>query len=452
MEDEAPVPPDGARTVDADENGIWFIIAEDDETHFVAQTDCCQTIGPIPAAPNEPSVTPATATQPNPLDDLVQADWVLRGSVDTVVGRFDIYDVVAGDRVCINHTSPSGNGGSSGCHDVDEIAAGRMWGGSSEDEGAALWGLAPVGAEFRVTVAGTTVMPNALGFWFTSIEENVTEFTIEAPCCTNVIPVGAPLITIPDSTTDPGRSDVVVDSPLIANSIDGVRTSADGRMLLVWFTGAAEYVPGNHCTMRYVPAAVESPNEVALTIGGERPARVTDGECTDAGNLRFLAVTLAEPLGGRPVVFLGAPLEVVDGSTLLEPGWVPGEWPIVLEGRGFLEAPTWFRDWQPPVFGRCSDGLSKLTLFEGPTPFIGDFNVDGRERDLGTFDINGSPGRVLIFPPAGTQDGSLIGTGARLAWATGDRDHIVTASLCGNDEDRSIGSLLRFALDLRQPS
>ena len=129
---------------------------------------------------------------------------------------------------------------------------------------------------------------------------------------------------------------------------------------------------------------------------------------------------------------------------------MPGEWPIVLEGRGFLEAPTWFRDWQPPVSGRCSDGLSRLTLFEGPTPFIGDFNVDGRERDLGTFDINGSPGRVLIFPPAGTQDGSLIGTGARLAWTIGDRDHIVTASLCGDDEERSIASLLRFALDLRQ--
>ena len=79
MEDEAPVPPDGARTVDADENGIWFIIAEEDETHFVGETPCCQATGPIPAAPNEPSVTPASATLPGPLDDLVQPDWVLRG-------------------------------------------------------------------------------------------------------------------------------------------------------------------------------------------------------------------------------------------------------------------------------------------------------------------------------------------------------------------------------------
>ena len=134
-------------------------------------------------------------------------------------------------------------------------------------------------------------------------------------------------------------------------------------------------------------------------------------------------------------------MEVVDGATLLEPGWVPDEWTVVLEGRGFLEAPTWFREWQPPVFGRCADGLSGLTLFEGPSPFIADFAVDGRERDLGTFDINGSPGQILVFP---------TGTAARLTWTTDDRDFLIRASLCGDDEERSIASLLRFALDLRR--
>ncbi|HNJ97263.1 MAG TPA: LytR C-terminal domain-containing protein [Ilumatobacteraceae bacterium] len=94
--------------------------------------------------------------------------------LDDLGGYAEAQDV--NGQVCLVVSLPSGQSG--GCLDVDTIESGNGWSAVHLGSASLLYGLAPRDHDFSVQVAGTTVAPDANGFWYTVLPQGTSEFTI----------------------------------------------------------------------------------------------------------------------------------------------------------------------------------------------------------------------------------------------------------------------------------
>ena len=261
----------------------------------------------------------------------------------------------------------------------------------------------------------------------------------EQSATTNIAnPVG-PTLVVPES-------DVVVDDVLPPGAWSGARTSDDGRSLVSFFVGAAEYEPDQPCTMRYVPAVEVTETEVHVAIRGERPA-TADGTivCTLEGYSRSVNVELSNPFGDRTLVALGQPRGVFDGSTLARPQWIPDGWQQNSESPGLLDGggTTWMRSWTPTIAsgeGTCPLGASGLPLLEGNPDAVDRSMPPVEETITGTHDIDGATATSSI------QSNRNI---TRLAWTIDNRSYLLSsAPACDGDQPPALDTMLQFARSL----
>ena len=253
------------------------------------------------------------------------------------------------------------------------------------------------------------------------------------------------------NTTQPPDTFVEVEDPLAAGAWSGARTGADGQSLLLFFVGAADYQPGDPCSMRYLPTVEEIDAAVNVTIHGERPT-TPDGSgsygCMLVGYARSVSVELTQPLGDRKLIVLDAEREVFDGTTLAQPTWVPDGWQEELEQPAALSdrpgAAAWSRTWAPPnpepQDGACVAGNSGFTLFEGDAELVDSFPAEPGETVIDTYDINGATATYS------TRDDLGI---SRLTWIESDRGYVLKSFPdCAGDEPPSIDTMLQFARGL----
>lgn len=257
----------------------------------------------------------------------------------------------------------------------------------------------------------------------------------------------ATITGVPDSVISTAlvrQADVLVDDPLVPSAWNGARTSRDGLSLSLFFVGAADYEPGQPCTMRYIPVVNETAREVEIALRGEHPPANDEAMiCPDIGHLRSVTVDLAHPFGDRTLVTLGRVRRVFDGSTLAEPQWLPDGWQAAGESPGPLDGDgtTWIRSWAPPRNSPCPPGPSGLALLEGSPDAVSRWNPPDVQTVTGSHDINGTTATETV-------QGNRNDT-TRLAWTVGDRSYVVSlATACDGDQPPSLDTMLAFARGL----
>jgi hypothetical protein len=279
--------------------------------------------------------------------------------------------------------------------------------------------LAPIGSS-----AETTLTPTTLG-------------AADHPATTEIAnTVGSTLVV--------SEGGVVLGDVLPPGAWIGARTSDDGRSLVLFFVGAAEYEPDQPCTMRYLPVVEETETEVHVAMRGERPSTANGTiACTLEGYSRSVNVDFSNPVGDRTLVALGQPRGVFDGSTLARPQWIPEGWEQNSEFPGQLDeaGTTWMRSWTPTVAsgeGTCPLGESGLVLLEGTSGVV-DRSIPPAE-ETGTHDINGATAT------SSTQSNRNI---TRLAWTIDNRSYLLSsAPACNGDQPPSLDIMLQFARSL----
>jgi hypothetical protein len=246
----------------------------------------------------------------------------------------------------------------------------------------------------------------------------------------------------PQSTVAGGGFDGAVLPP---GAWSGARTDASGRLVVLSFVGAAEFVDGDPCTANYEASVEESGAEVRIELRDARPLAPDGGlACALVGYVRTVTVELAEPLGTRTLFALGQARTVVDGSTLVAPQWVPDGWELTIESPGLPGmSPYWARTWSPPgvasADGGCAPNLPGITLFEGQTGLIVGAPA-GEDLVLeGTHDVNGATATYEVDPTVGF---------AQLSWSVGDLGYVLRSSSCPGDSPVSLDVMLRFAREL----
>ena len=269
---------------------------------------------------------------------------------------------------------------------------------------------------------------------------------IEASSVTPETSAADPTIasTVASTALVPG-ADVVVDDPLLSGAWTGARTSRDGLSLSLFFVGAAEYEPGQPCTMRYVPVVDGTDAEVAVVMRGEHPPAAADDAmmCAAGGYERSVTVELAQPFGNRTLVALGQARGVLDGSKLAEPQWMPDGWQPDSESPGLLDpdGTTWRRSWRPAGDTSCPLGTSGLALLEGAPDAVSRSNPPADQTVTGSHDINGTTATETV------QTNRNI---TRLVWTVGDRSYVLSsAPACDGDEPPALDIMLAFARGLQ---
>lgn len=251
------------------------------------------------------------------------------------------------------------------------------------------------------------------------------------------------------STLGVSGGDVVVDDVLPPGAWTGARTSHDGRSMSLFFVGAADYEPGQSCTMRYVPTVEETDTEVHVAMHGEHPpAADAMTMCPAIGFPRSVTIDLAQPFGDRTLVALGQSQVVFDGSTLAEPQWLPDGWQPGPESPGPLDpgtATSWIRSWQPPApppgETSCPHGASGLALLEGSADVVSRATPPVEQTGTGSHDINGTTATSSV------QANRNI---TRLTWTTGNRSYLLSsAPACDGDQPPSLDTMLNFARSLK---
>lgn len=226
---------------------------------------------------------------------------------------------------------------------------------------------------------------------------------------------------------------------------DAARTSVDGTAVVLVFTGGPEFDPTDPCSFDYRADISESAASVTIGLLAIRPPVPSDGEvaCAALGHPRRLQVQLAGPLAGRPLIerTSGSARPVFDGSTLLEPAWVPEGWTFRGEGVAYPLADVsqaWSRGWGPEGADpfACSPALS---VVQGTASAIEQLpDVMGGGTELGRHDIAGATA-------VHTRNAERFAE--RLTWMTGDTAVAVLATTCGPDPV-DLDSLLQFARSL----
>jgi hypothetical protein len=143
-----------------------------------------------PAPANQPPVsrsatTGVTALDPEALATIpaenLAANSELRVGVDTPVGRFEIYDHpdTAQTSLFLRRTD-SVIGGPFDNTTIEDGLAWSLIGGAHENSRLA-FGLAPDSGAYWIEVGGHRIEPDANGIWYTTLDDNVTSFTIHGP-------------------------------------------------------------------------------------------------------------------------------------------------------------------------------------------------------------------------------------------------------------------------------
>ena len=210
------------------------------------------------------------------------------------------------------------------------------------------------------------------------------------------------------------------------------RSDDDGRALTIFFTGGPEYVTGNPCTIEYAATAAETAESVAVKIVGRSPSPESSSTTCDAvGHARQISVELGAPLAGRSVVesVSGTLQAVFDGSTLVEPGWLPDGWVLRGEGVAFPTADpskVWSRSWGAPTVDGADSGCI-VNLIEGDPTVVSTIAAEmGGEIRPETLDIQGLPAEHRTVPERDSE---------RLTWAHAGIGYSISGSGCsGGDE------------------
>ncbi|CAN0070074.1 unnamed protein product, partial [Phaeothamnion confervicola] len=264
--------------------------------------------------------------------------------------------------------------------------------------------------------------------------------------------ISTPDDTVSTTTTpagdQPPHPGDVLGRPLVSGSWAGARTAGDGTILMVLVVGGHPYEAGDACTVEYEPSVVETADAVELTIRGWRPPG--DVGCDDLGYGRAMTLRLEQPLGTRPLVFLGEPRPVFDGSALATPTYLPDGWIAGPEGPGYPDpqsAITWSRRWGPLPLpnsaDRCTPSDSGIMLNEGPLGSLDGYPHEMGEIDEGTYDVNGATAVWSTMLDHGT---------VRLTWSTGTRAFMLQSlPACQGDVPPSLDTMLQIARGLVEP-
>jgi hypothetical protein len=228
----------------------------------------------------------------------------------------------------------------------------------------------------------------------------------------------------------------------------GGRTIDDGHALRLLFIGGPDYDPNDPCSIDYQAQFEETTSEVRIVVTQRHPPNTSDDvACVDLGYLRVLEVPLAAPLGNRTVMAMGAERQLFDGSTLVEPTWMPAGWVAGGEEPGYPDPNSghyWSRRWGPPPPApsgdRCTPSVVGVALTEGPPDLVERFPTEMGEQPVGTYDINGASATYSTRSDHGI---------ARLSWRTADRGFVLKASpACLGDQPPPIEVMLKFAASL----
>lgn len=226
---------------------------------------------------------------------------------------------------------------------------------------------------------------------------------------------------------------------------NAARTSVDGSAVVLIFTGGPEYDPSDPCTLGYRADVTETASSVTIGLVAIRPpASLDEGVgCAALGHPRRLQVQLAGPLAGRTLIErnTGAAQPVFDGSTLLEPAWLPDGWTFGGEGVAYPLADVsqaWSRGWGPEGADpfTCAPAFS---VVQGTASAIEQLpDVMGGGTELGRHDI-------AAATAVHTRNAERFAE--RLTWMTGDTAVAVLATTCGPDPV-DLDLLLQFARSL----
>jgi len=110
--------------------------------------------------------------------------------------------------------------------------------------------------------------------------------------------------------------------------MEGIRTTRDGRGLVLVFIGGRPYRATDPCSVRYSSTVCETEREVDVVVSGQRPPDSQAGVvCTTEEYSRTLTVPLHTPLRHRQLTGSATPEHgVFDGELLARPAWLPTGW------------------------------------------------------------------------------------------------------------------------------
>ena len=221
------------------------------------------------------------------------------------------------------------------------------------------------------------------------------------------------------------------------------------RGVVVAFTGAAPVTdPKDGCQFDYRALAVERADEVEITVRSVyRPAHREPVACNLVGHGRTAEVKLRRPLGDRRLVdgANGDEVLVFDGSTLLQPTWLPPGWhPIGEFSSGLGEPETnWSR-----AFGAsnerlrdCPQTADGVRVIQGTSAGVDRVNAQWQYPTVSTLEVRGHPAEFGV--DARTQ--STV-----LRWQEAGQQIVLDgASGCGGVPGVDLDTLTRIAQGLR---
>lgn len=169
--------------VEIDRSAITYDNRVVDQASYEAVFEVCKNAliadGKLVPLPDEP-IPETTTVAPNtgPPAPVIPAETgVLRASVETEVGLFEIFDQIPTGETCQQLTL--GDAITSTCYDeaaMDDQMAWSVIG--TEDGGDLLYGLVSPSVRFSVVVAGQTIVPDENGIWYATIPDNVRTATL----------------------------------------------------------------------------------------------------------------------------------------------------------------------------------------------------------------------------------------------------------------------------------
>jgi len=229
---------------------------------------------------------------------------------------------------------------------------------------------------------------------------------------------------------------------------EAARTDGN-RGVVVAFTGAAPVTdPKDGCQFDYRAFAVEHRDEVAITVRSVyRAAHREPVACDSVGYGRTAEVELDRPLGDRRLVdgTNGDPVLVFDGSTLLDPGWLPDGWrPLWESGSGLGQPETsWTR-----AFGvdnerlrECPQTANGVRVIQGTPGAVDRVNAQWQYPTVSTLEVRGHLAEFGVDP----RSQSTV-----LRWQESGQQVVVDgASGCGGVPGLDLDTLTRIAQGLR---
>src|SRR5262249_10562551 len=126
--------------------------------------------------------------------------------------------------------------------------------------------------------------------------------------------------------------------------------------------------------------------------------------CTSLGYGRTARVVLRRPLGDRRLVDAanGHQVPAFDGSTLLEPTWLPGGWSAIGESGSGLgrSEPSWTRAFgaESKPRDQCSSPASAVRVIQGTPPAVEQVFRQDQFPTVSTLDVRGHVAEFGVDP------------------------------------------------------